>query len=217
MPRPLPPALTEAIEEPVVRPFLAIRIELPDPVYAFTGLGQIMFADSDGATRTWIGAGKIGAIDTVGESTDGSATGIRATLFEVPSDFRDDIADQAQRGCLMELYIGAFNETFKTVEATALLWKGRLDQFKILDGGTSLSVEITGESRAIDQRRPAIKRFTNEYQQRKHPGDLFFEYVASMTEVSILWAQAEASGSSTIGVGGGGGLGGSFGGHVHQV
>jgi hypothetical protein len=153
------------------------RIELPDPVYAWTGIGTLIFDDADGASRTWQGAGGIGAVDTIGEATDGSATGVKGTLFEVPSEFRDDIERQAVRGVIMELYVGTLNETYQQVDATVLLWKGRLDQYKITDGGATLSVEITGESRAIDQRRPAIKRFTDEYQQRKHPGDLFFQYV----------------------------------------
>jgi hypothetical protein len=92
-----------------------------------------------------------------------------------------------------ELYIGALNETYQQIEGVALVWKGRLDSYKITDAGTTLSVEVAGESRAIDQRRPAIKRFTDEYQQRKHPGDKFFQYVSQMTEVSILWAKSEQS------------------------
>jgi hypothetical protein len=148
-------------------------------------------------SRNWLGAGTIGAIDTVGEATDGSATGIRITMYQVPSEFRDDIADQATRGAKIELYLGALDLDFLTVEATKLIWKGRVDQYKIVDGGDSLSVEIMGESRAIDQRRPAIKRFTDEYQQRKFAGDKFFEYVAQMTEISILWAKAEQASSVT--------------------
>lgn len=209
MSRDLPTALSDAIDEPVVNPFLAIRIEIPDPVYVFTGAGQIQFDDSDGTNRTWLGAGEVGAIDTVGEATDGSATGIRCTLLKVPSEFAPDVADQAVRGVKFELYAGALNETFQTVEAAALIWKGKLDSYKITDAGTTLSVEVTGESRAIDQRRPAIKRFTDEYQQRKYPGDKFFEYVPRMAEVPILWAKAESSsvatGSGSYGSGGGAG------------
>jgi hypothetical protein len=206
--RDIPPPLAAAIDEPVVRPFLAVRVELPDPVYAWTGLGNLIFNDADGVTRTWQGAGGIGAIDTVGEATDGTATGIKVSLLEVPSEFRNDIARQATRGVIMELYVGTLNETYQLVEASVLIWKGRLDQYKITDGGNTLTVEITGESRAIDQRRPSIKRFTDEYQQRKHPGDLFFQYVPQMTEVSILWAKAEQSGAAAISIGGGGGGGG---------
>jgi hypothetical protein len=197
MSRDLPTDLVDAIAEPVVRPFLALRIELPDPVYVWTGRGTLVFNDADGVSRTWIGAGGLGAIDTIGESTDGSATGIKATLLEVPSEFRDDIADQAVRGCLFEVYVGALNETYQEVQATALVWKGRLDDYRITDAGSTLSVEVSGESRAIDQRRPSIKRFTNEYQQRKHPGDKFFEFVPRMTEVSILWAGAEQNATTT--------------------
>lgn len=217
MPRTLPTALSDAIDEPTVNPFLAVKIALPDPVYAFTGRGQIVFADANGTSRTWVGAGEVGSIDTVGESTDGSATGIRVTLLRVPTEFRDDIADQATRGALFELYAGALNETYQTVEATALIWKGRLDKYTITDSGESISVELTAESRAIDQRRPAIKRFTDEYQQRKYPGDLFFQYVSRMTEVSILWAKGEQSSVSTGGggsYGGGGGIGGYLGEHL---
>jgi hypothetical protein len=206
--RDIPADLQTAIEEPVVRPFMAIRIELPDPVFVWTGSGMLVFDDADGGSHNWLGAGGIGAIDTVGEATDGSATGVRATLFNVPSEFRDDIADQAERGVLMELYVGALNETFQTVDSVALIWKGRLDQYKITDGGATLSVEVVGESRAIDQRRPAIKRFTDEYQQRKHPGDLFFQFVPQMVEVAILWAKAEQNATVSGGSSGGGGGGG---------
>ena len=210
MSRNIPSGLATEIAAPVLRPFLALRIELPDPVYVWSGRGTLNFNDSDGINHDWLGAGEFGALDTVGESTDGSATGIRASLFEVPSQFRNDIASQATRGALMEVYVGALNQSFQTVQGIAPIWKGRVDQYRINDAGASLSVEVVGESRAIDQRRPAIKRFTNEYQQRKYPGDRFFEYVAQMTEVPILWAKAEASGapvgggSASIGTVGGG-------------
>lgn len=211
MPRELPTALEDAIGEPVVRPFFALRIELPDPLYVWTGSGMLTFDDADGGSHDWLGTGTLGALDTVGEATDGSATGLRATLLEIPSEFRDDIADQAVRGCLFELYFGTLNETYQTVEGVALIWKGRLDDYKITDAGSTLSVEVVGESRSIDQRRPAIKRFTDEYQQRKSPGDRFFEYVPQMTEISILWAKAEQSAAAVGGgsYGGGNGTGGA--------
>jgi len=206
--RDLPAPLEADIEQPVVRPFLAMLIDLPDPVYVWTGVGTLTFNDGSGVSRNWIGAGAIGAIDSIGEATDGGATGIKATLFQIPAEFRDDIADQAVRGVNMELHVGSLNTDFQTIVATKLIWKGRLDQYKITDGGDTLSVEVVGESRAIDQRRPAIKRFSDEYQQRKFPGDLFFQYVSQMTEVPILWAKAEQSGTTVTGGGGSGGGGG---------
>lgn len=209
MSRDLDPALEAAIDEPVVKPFLSVRIELPDPVYAFTGEGVLTFNDSTGTEREWIGAGELGAIDPVGESTDGSATGIKVGLYNVPSEFRDDIADQATRGGLFEIYVGAceLGEDWHSVVATKMLWRGKVDDYRITDGGSNLGVEISGESRAIDQRRPAIRRFTNEYQLRKHSGDLFFQYGDKMVEIPILWAKAEDK-AVVSGAGGGGGFAG---------
>ena len=206
MSRNLPSALATAIEEPVVRPFLAIRIEFTDAVTVWTGSGTLLFADSDGDEREWLGTGTLGSIDAVGESTDGSATGIKVGLNQIPEEFADDLAEQAQKGALFEIYVGSLNETYQQVEAVKLIWRGRVDDYKITDGGAQLAVEVMGESRAIDQRRPSIKRFTDEYQQRQYPGDLFFQYVPQMAEVQILWAQAEQSAVVT-GAGGGGGGG----------
>lgn len=185
MPRDIDAGLQDAIEAPVVRPLMALHIDLPDPVYVWTGQGTIVF---NGAT--WLGIGAVGAIDTIGESTEGSAVGVQATLYNVPSEFRDDLADQAVRGRLLEMFVGALNETYQQVDGFKLVWKGTLQEYTITDSGETLSVMVGGESRAIDQRRPSIKRFTSEYQQRQYPGDLSLEYVPKVVELSILWAKA---------------------------
>lgn len=185
MSRDLPAPLREAITERVVRPFLAVHIAFPDPVHAWTGTGTLIF---EGAQ--WTGIHGIGSIDTIGEGTDGSATGVKATLQQVPDDFRDEVQDQAVRGCAYELYAGALDETYQEIVGVKLIWKGRLAGYEIVDAGETLTVTASGESRAIDQRRPAIKRFTDEYQQRRFSGDRFFEYLPRMTEIAILWAKA---------------------------
>lgn len=189
MSRSLPEELADAIGDRVVRPFLALHIDFPDPVFAWTGRGTIQFEGNE-----WTGIHGVASIDTIGEDTDGSATGVKATLIEVPSNFRDDVLDQAVRGVLFELIVGALDETFQRVIGYKRLWVGRLAGFEIVDAGETLTVTASGESRQIDQRRPSVRRFTDEYQQRQFPGDRFFEYVPQMTEVAILWAKGDQSG-----------------------
>lgn len=183
--RDLPAPLAAEIEKPVLKPFLALAIALADPVVVWTGVGTINFDDRD-----WIGIGGVGQVDVIGEGTDGSATGVKATLNQVPSEFRDDVADQAQRGVLYELWVGALNETWQEVAGAKLLWKGTLQTYEVIDSGDTLTVIVGGESRAIDQRRPSIKVNTDEWQQRRFPGDRVFEYVARTTEINVLWAKA---------------------------
>lgn len=184
--RDLPLLLADEIAKPELRPFLGLHIDLPDPVYAVTGNATIRYNDQE-----WTAIGGIGSIDTIGEGTDGSATGVKATLYQVPSEFRDDVADQAVRGCLYELYVGALSPNYQDVVGVKLIWKGRLDTYEIVDAGETITVSAGGESRMRDQRRPAIKRFTDWWQQRRYPGDRAFEYVARMAEVPILWAKAK--------------------------
>lgn len=183
--RGLDPALKAEVEKPELRPFIGVHIDLPDPVFAVTGNATIAYGGNE-----WTAIGGIASIDTVGEGTDGSAVGVKATLYQVPSEFRDDVADQAVRGCLYELYVGALDESYRDVVGFKKLWVGRLDSYDITDAGETITVSAGGESRMRDQRRPAMKRFTDWWQQRRYPGDVVFQYAAKMVEVPILWAKA---------------------------
>jgi hypothetical protein len=176
--------LAAEIGKRVLRPFLAEYIGTPDPVAAWTGRGTIHFAD-----REWTGVEGIAELGAVTEATGGSAQGASATLLRVPADLADAIAEQAVRHAPYERYFGALDETYRRVVGYKLIFRGTLQAFGIDDAGETLSVKVGGESRAIDQRRPAIKRFTDEYQMAKYEGDRFFEYAARMAEVPILWAK----------------------------
>lgn len=176
--------LAAEIGQRVLRPFLAEYIGTPDPVAAWTGRGTINFAGRD-----WDGVEGIAELGAVSEGAGGSAHGASATLLRVPAEMAEAIAEQAVRHAPYERYVGALDETFKRVVGFKLIFKGTLQGFTIDDGGETLTVKVGGESRAIDQRRPAIKRFTDEYQMAKYDGDRFFEYAARMAEVPILWAK----------------------------
>lgn len=184
MSRDLPPELEAELHKDGIRPFIALFIDFPDPVRAFTGRGKMLLGGEE-----FLGIHGVASLDTIGETTSGSATGVRATLMQVPSEFAPDIADQAVRGVLYEIYVGAFDIDFQTVVGHARIAKCTLQGYEILDQGSSITVTAIGESRQIDQRRPAVKRYTDEYQQRKYPGDRFFEYLPRLTEVPILWAK----------------------------
>lgn len=152
----------------------------------------------------WEAVGALGSLDFGSETTDGSAGGVKAMLLQIPSDYRDDLTDQAVRGCLAEVFVGVLDETFTSVIGFKRIRRGTVQGYDIDDQGSTISVTVTIETKAINQRLPAQKRFTDEWQQRKYPGDLFFQYVSQMAEVPILWAAASQD-STVSGAGGGGG------------
>jgi hypothetical protein len=182
----LPAALAEDVAAPTLRPFLAVHIDFPDPVFAFTGKGEIEFGDA-----IWIGIEGVASISVIGEGTDGAAAGVKVTLFRVPGEFRDDVVDQAIRGCRYELYLGSLDDDYQTVRAFKKIWKGTLQGYEIDDAGDTLTVSAEGESRAIDQKKPSIKRMNDDYQRRRFNGDRYFEFQATLNEVPVLWAKAK--------------------------
>jgi len=172
------------VEAPSLRPFLAFDIDLPDPVFGFSGKGIIVFHGNE-----YVGYEGVAQVDTIGEGTDGRATGVAVTLNRVPSEFREDLADQAVRGSLYRLHVGALSEDYSAVIGVRKIWKGTLQSYEITDGGEELTVRAGGESRAIDQRRPSIKRFSDEGQKRRFEGDRFFEYLPRLVELPVIWAK----------------------------
>lgn len=184
MTRQMDPALSAEVQKPVLRPFFAVHIALDDPVSAWTGIGSLTFGG-----RTYEGTGALGSVGTIGEGTDGSAIGIQVTLSGIDPEFSDDILGQAYRGKIFELYVGALAEDWQSIVAQPkLIWRGHVDSVEVEDG-EQLAVAISAESRMRDQGRPRIRRFTNEEQQRRYPGDRFFEYLPQMVEISILWGR----------------------------
>ncbi|HWT12303.1 MAG TPA: hypothetical protein VN231_06090 [Allosphingosinicella sp.] len=208
MTRSLDAALATEISKPHLNPFLAVHLALPDPVWAWTGRGTLLFADEAGVEQRWTGTGGIGSVDPIGEATDGSAVGYKITLFNVPGEFRDDIAEQVTRGARGEIYVGSLDQAYQQVVAAQMLARGRVDDYRISDSGGSIAVEVMIENRSIDQRRPAIRRFTDEWQQRRFPGDKFFEFAAQMNGVKVMWGQAEQAAPRGGGGGGSGARGG---------
>ena len=186
MSRDLAPELEAELYEDGLRPFLALFIDFPDAVRAFTGRGRMTLGGEE-----FLGIHGIASIDTIGETTSGSAAGVRASLLQVPATEENEsyLADQAVRGVAFEMYAGAFDIDFQTVVGHQRIFKGTLQGYEIVDEGLSITVMAYGETKQIDQRRPAVKRYTDEYQQRKFAGDRFFEYLPRLTEVPILWAK----------------------------
>lgn len=184
MSRDLPELLAADLASPNRRPFLAVHMALADPVSAWTGLGPLSFGG-----RTYLGTGRFGSIEPAGESDDGGAGGLRLTLGGIPPAMEADIMEQAYRGATIELFAGTTDPTFKLASGPKRLERMIIDTVEIVHGD-ELTLSIGAETRMRDQGRPRIRRYTDAEQQRRFPGDRFFEYLPSLQEVSIPWGRS---------------------------
>lgn len=79
----------------------------------------------------------------------------------------------------------------KTLYVDSNVWQGKMDTLNITDKGINGEVVLSAESDMIDMQRPRSVRMSNEEQQRRNPGDKFFEFAATMANTSIVWPSKE--------------------------
>lgn len=177
-------SLVAEIVKPVLYPFFALHVDLPDPVYAWSGIGTITFEGHE-----WLGVGAFGSFGALEEVGDGTAGQMSFTLSGIEPSFYEYLIEQPYRNALSELWVGALNESMTQVIAgPEMLFRGRLVASDLTDGD-QLAIQITVERSSRDQTRQRVRRYTDAEQQRRYPGDKFFEYQAQMQSVQVLWGR----------------------------
>lgn len=179
--------LSEETEKQVVRPILMASFHFEESTdRAWSGVGQLIW---DG--HTWYGAGTLGKVSTVEETTELRATGASFQLSGIPADLIEKVSTYPVQGKKARLYLGFMDADFKTlIMDPVLIFDGRMDTVEISDSGDTASVTLTAESRLRDLERVRTRRYTDADQQSRFPGDKGFEYVPSLQDKQIIWGRA---------------------------
>lgn len=185
MTRTVPPAFLTALGQPELRPRLFFEGEFATGwVRLWSGLGAITWGGRD-----WAGAGVLLGIGEMEETLDVVAAGTSVSLSGVPLDLVQGVIDEAQQGAVGRIYLGLMDEADALICDPVLVFGGRLDVPSITDGAESSTITISYESRLVDLQTPRELRYTHESQQLLYPGDLGFEYVASIQDREIRWGR----------------------------
>ncbi|MCQ4163046.1 hypothetical protein NON00_24425 [Roseomonas sp. GC11] len=170
-----------AATAPVVCPVTLVLLDFASgPMRLWTGLGQIAWAG-----EIWEGAGALGAIGEIEETTEIRAVSLTLSLSPVPQAVVDiALAEQSYRLRRAEVWGALLNDQGAFVADPFPLWAGHMDTMRVVDGAES-SVSINCESRFIDLERAEVRRYTDADQQAEYPGDRFFEFVPALVDAQI--------------------------------
>lgn len=139
--------------------------------------------------HTWIGAGNLGSISSVGENTDLQAQGVNLTLSGVdPSLIASALGEQYQ-GKQTQIWFCPLDANGQLIGTPIRIFNGRADTMSI-EVALTAAITLAAESSLVDFFRVRSSRFNDEDQQAKFPGDLGFQYVAQMVEKQIVWGYA---------------------------
>lgn len=131
----------------------------------------------------WLGVGALGDLSEVVDNTDMSATQMTLTIQDVPLDHINalDDADYQERNVnIWQADLNAAN----TVTSSVLVWVGRMDSAAIEVGNVG-AIQMSCEGSLARWNMSAPRRMNDQTQQRLHPGDRGFQYVAASASIGI--------------------------------
>lgn len=184
MARDLTAGMQAQIVAPTSEPILLFEgVFASGTVRFWTGVGNLSWNG-----QTWTGSGDLIAISPVTETVEVRANGLTVSLPGIPSSLVSLILGDARSGRAGTVYLG-FLSGGAVVGNPTPAYIGRLDVPTIEDSGETSTISISYESELIDLERARERRYTPEDQAIEYPGDLGFDYVASLQDAEIVWGR----------------------------
>ncbi len=203
MARNLTSAQIAEIQAQNLKPILLCQLQFTSGiVYLWSGIGQIQWNG-----QTWLGIGTLGSVQAIPETSDLTAVGLKLALSGVDPSMLTHALGEVRQGAPVILYQGFLTASGGVVASPNMAWGGRMDVCEIAEGGDSSVITLTAESRLLDLNRSRERRYQKQDQAIDFPGDLGFDYVPSLQELSVVWGKATPTSAPAAGSGGGSGGG----------
>jgi len=187
MPRSMSGGMLAAIQTSILRPAIFVELHFASGVaYVWSGYGTIVWNG-----HSWLGVGNLGTISVIEEGVTVNARGISITLSGINSSMLADALQDMQIGAPVMIYFGLFDSSSppSLLPDPLTSWAGRMDQPTINVGGDTSSITVNCENRLIDMNVPVDRRYTHDDQQISHPGDLAFQFVNSIQELTVYFGR----------------------------
>lgn len=183
------PALLAAMTGAGVMPVMLVEVDTADGiVFAWSGLGNLNWNGN-----TFTGVGDLGGVAKTEETTDGSATGFVLSLSGIPDELVSISLNSIRQGKRANVWLGALDKEMRLIGEPELIAAGETDVPTLADDGATAAISISCETRAIDQGRNRVRRYTSADQQIYDPTDRGFEYVPTLQDAQIIWGSAGLS------------------------
>lgn len=145
--------------------------------------------DLQWANKTWTGLMGVGDLDAIKENTENKAANIKMTLTGIPRDLVGVSINENYQGRAVNIYLGALDENIRLYDSPVLVWAGKMDTMSVALGETA-AIQLKCESNLVDWSRPKIRRYTDQEQQARFPGDLGLQFVNKMADLELTWGES---------------------------
>jgi len=181
MSRTVAASIAAAFAQTDVLPLAAIEAFFDSgTIRLWTGTGDRVLAGN-----TYSGVGDLLTINPVSEKSKMEAVGASITLSGIPSSLISLALTEPYQGRECKIHVGVDGST-----DLVNVFSGLIDQMLIHEAGETTTIVLTVESHLVKLDRPNPRRYTNESQQARYPGDIAFQFVNDLQDATIVWGKA---------------------------
>lgn len=145
------------------------------------------------SAQTYVGLGALGEITGINETSDLSAEQVKLSLSGANSAIIAAALTENPQNRPITIQAAIFTGSYTLIADPTTIWDGTMDNFEINDyGGQNAQVILNAVHFLADRDRPRLGRF-NDADHRaiaSHSGDLGFEYVETMTDITLRWGRS---------------------------
>lgn len=197
MSRSIPAELLTALTQDAIEPYYAVELLFDDEdgtssseagyasnraIRLWTGFG-----DRTIGGNTYVGTGSLLQISGLEEVADLSAKGASVTLSGISSSIMSLALQEPYQGRAANILMGE-----ASVASTITTFGGIIDEMPINDDATSVTINLTIESKMISLQRNNVRRYTSANHKLRHPTDTFFDWVTQLADMEIVWGRTIA-------------------------
>ena len=187
-------SLSVAVEAEVVKtrikPFWLVYLGFDSgAVRLFSGVGTISWHGN-----TYTGAGTLGSISPIEETSDVRSNGVQLTLSGISSSLISTALGEQYQGRTCTIWLGFLDSSDALIADPVQMFSGKLDVMSITDSGETCAITVTAENRLVDLERPSeIRYYTDSDQKRLSTGDKGCEFVETLQTKDIVWGRVRSS------------------------
>lgn len=174
-------AQLSALQAGSLQPRFFVSIQFASgSVYLWTGIGSVSWNG-----QTWTGLGALLNLVPIETAPTVEARGVTIMLSGFDATLMPDLQQQFQLGLPVSIYYTDWNNGTPLTPPIAA-WSGRTDQPIFDVAGGKATVSLACENRLIDMNVRCERRHTNEDQQMQYPGDLAFQFVYAIQDITLF-------------------------------
>jgi hypothetical protein len=208
MSRDIATVIANTLDDEVMEPFFAVDLEFDSGTLRFwTGVGTKSINGED-----YIGAGAFLGISEIQETAEIAAAGATLALSGIPAELLSLALTEPYQNRRCIIYFGVIaqgpvallteDDDAILTEADdlilldkppsadmAILFIGTMDRMDIEEGAETSTIRLAVENRLLDLERARVRRYTNNDQQSRFPGDRGLEFVETIQDRDLFWGR----------------------------